>query len=287
MLNGKKSFLIYLDYEQHFAQMTHEQVGELIMGLLAYSKTSAVPRFNDGIVSMAFSFIKSQIDRDDDAYRRKCEINQENGKQGGRPKKKAEGFPEIEKTERFSEKPRKTERLISKPKKPDTDKDKDIDTDKDTGIDTETDTDKETDFYSETANAVSHEPADASPCEKTAVLSGGKETKTTYKQIQDMFNRLCPSLPEMKTLSEARKKLIKSCLKTYTLEQVEEVFRKAEASSFLRGDKGMRGERFTANFDWLMKDANFAKTLDGNYDDKGARETPPHEPDELDKIFGI
>ena len=114
-MSDNRAFLIYLDYEEHFKQITHEQVGELIMGMIAYSKTGIVPKFSDGAVSMAFSFMKSQLDRDSDAYRRKCEINQENGKHGGRPRNNR---TVSEKTERFSEKPKKTERLIPKPKNP-------------------------------------------------------------------------------------------------------------------------------------------------------------------------
>ena len=41
------------------------------------------------------------------------------------------------------------------------------------------------------------------------------------------------------------------------------MFRKAENSNFL---KGANNRNWSANFDWLMKDANFAKVLDGNYD---------------------
>ena len=52
----------------------------------------------------------------------------------------------------------------------------------------------------------------------------------------------------------------------YTLEHFQTVFTKAEASSFL---KGQNDRNWNANFDWLIKDANMAKVLDGNYDEKG------------------
>lgn len=81
--------------------------------------------------------------------------------------------------------------------------------------------------------------------------------------IIKIFNELCISLPKVKTITETRKKAAKSIAKKYSVEQIKEVFKKAEASDFLRGSKG-----FKANFDWLMKDCNFAKVLDGNYDNK-------------------
>ena len=54
----------------------------------------------------------------------------------------------------------------------------------------------------------------------------------------------------------------------------------AEASSFL---KGQNSRNWSASFDWLIKDANMAKVLDGNYQDRqsGTREpSPPQETEE-------
>lgn len=87
-----------------------------------------------------------------------------------------------------------------------------------------------------------------------------------YNGIVDAYNSFCPSLPTVKSLSDARKKAIKARLKTYTNEEIEEAFKKAEASDFL---KGKNDRNWQANFDWIMKDANLAKVLDGNYDNKG------------------
>lgn len=85
------------------------------------------------------------------------------------------------------------------------------------------------------------------------------------KQIIDLFNSICVSFPSVRSLSEARKKAIKARLNTYTLEQFKAMFEMAEASPFLKG----QGDRnWRANFDWLIKDSNFAKVLDGNYSDK-------------------
>ena len=89
--------------------------------------------------------------------------------------------------------------------------------------------------------------------------------KITYQQIVDMFNALCPSFSSVKSLSDARKKAIKARFKTYSVDDFEALFKKAESSTFL---KGGNNRNWTANFDWLIKDANMAKVLDGNYDNK-------------------
>lgn len=87
-----------------------------------------------------------------------------------------------------------------------------------------------------------------------------------YESIRNLFNGTCPSLSKCKTMSEARKKAIKARYASgYTLEDFKVLFEKAEASSFL---KGKNTWNWVASFDWLIKDANMAKVLDGNYDDQ-------------------
>ena len=55
------------------------------------------------MLKMAFSFIKTQLDRDREKYQARCEKNRENAKKGGRPKKeeKQKENSKTEKTERF------------------------------------------------------------------------------------------------------------------------------------------------------------------------------------------
>lgn len=95
----KSSFLIYLDYEEQFNLLTDEQIGQLMRAIIKYEKTREIPQLN-GIVKMAFSFIKTQLDRDRKKYEARCEKNRENAKKGGRPRKnqkdnlKANGFNE-------------------------------------------------------------------------------------------------------------------------------------------------------------------------------------------------
>lgn len=89
--------------------------------------------------------------------------------------------------------------------------------------------------------------------------------RVNYQLIADMYNDTCVSFPRLTKLSESRKKAIKARLNTYSIEDFKRLFEKAEASSFL---KGKSNRDWMASFDWLIKDANMAKVLDGNYDDK-------------------
>jgi predicted phage replisome organizer len=86
-----------------------------------------------------------------------------------------------------------------------------------------------------------------------------------YKGVAALYNSICVSFPTLKTLSEQRKKAIRARMKTYTMDDFQRLFEKAEASDFLKGNNG---SDWSATFDWLIKDANMAKVLDGNYDNK-------------------
>lgn len=95
-----------------------------------------------------------------------------------------------------------------------------------------------------------------------------KRDRVDYQHIADMYNDTCVSFPRLKALSNSRKKAIKARLKEYTVDDFQLMFTKAEASSFL---KGGNERNWSATFDWMLKDANMAKILDGNYDNRGGQ----------------
>lgn len=114
------------------------------------------------------------------------------------------------------------------------------------------------------------------------VIGGERLPPVPYGQIKDLYNSICISLPKCTAMSEARKKAIKARFASgYTLDNFERLFKKTESSSFL---KGKNARNWRATFDWLVKDTNMAKVLDGNYDDKD-RHAPVNEiEDDLDFI---
>lgn len=115
----KNSFLIYIDYEEQFSLLTDEQLGQLIRAIMKYEKTSEIPKL-DGMLKMAFSFIKTQLDRDREKYEEKCAKNRENAKRGGRPKKQTD-----------NKKPNGFEENQMDAKKPDNDDEDDNDNEED------------------------------------------------------------------------------------------------------------------------------------------------------------
>ncbi len=142
-----------------------------------------------------------------------------------------------------------------------------------------TEADRQREYY----NRIEHDKANKVSCKKSykkstpeteIELKTEKEIKIDYQQIADMYNNTCVSFPRLTKLSENRKKAIKARLKIYSVEDFQKLFEMAEGSSFL---KGQNNRNWSATFDWLIKDTNMAKVLDGNYTDKEPTELSPEE----------
>ena len=95
---GKDSFILYDEYSAHIELLSMEQRGVLLTAIFAYRNDEEPPEM-DNAVAMAFSFIKSQLSRDNERYDEIVKKRSEAGKMGGRPRKqtkakKANGFLE-------------------------------------------------------------------------------------------------------------------------------------------------------------------------------------------------
>ena len=99
-----------------------------------------------------------------------------------------------------------------------------------------------------------------------------ESNRTDFQSVVDLFHSICVSFPRVRSLSDARKKAIKARLNTYTMDDFKTAFENAEGSSFL---KGSNDRNWTATFDWLIKDSNMAKVLEGNYADRGRQKNVP------------
>ena len=124
----KNSLILYYEYGEHFSLLSDEELGQLIRAVLLYDKEGTVPELS-GMVQMAFSFIKTNLDIDRAKYEERCERNRKNGVNGGRKPKE--------------EKPTGFSGFSEKPKKPDTDTVTENETETVTVTETETDTDSE------------------------------------------------------------------------------------------------------------------------------------------------
>ena len=86
----KNSFIMYKDQQKLFGQLTDEEAGKLIKAVFMYLDMGEI---NDGAIdhyledrmlSILFSTLIQQIDRDAEKYAQKCKKLRENGSKGGK-----------------------------------------------------------------------------------------------------------------------------------------------------------------------------------------------------------
>lgn len=226
--DAKKGFLLYYDYRKHLALLNDEERGKLLMALLDYGEHNTQPEL-EGAALMAFSFIQAQMDRDAEKYAETIKKRSEAGKMGGRPSKAKGDEEKAKKASAFSEKQNQAKKG-------------------DTVTDTETVT--VTDTETEIDNPLPPK--------------GGQQQPVPYARIVELYHTICTSYPTLRAIEGNREKLIAARWKKYrTLDAFRELFEKAEASDFLKGDND-RG--WTADFDWLIRPTNMSKVLEGKYD---------------------
>ena len=230
----------FFDWIEQVSALEDDEKGRLFVAILEYARSGEVPDMQ-GRESILFPVFKSQIDRDMESSAKQSE----NGKKGGRTRTKTE-------SKENQNKPKETKRKLTKANKEE-EKDKDKEKDK------EKDKDKE-------------EDKEETPFSPPSQGGTPPRPQIPYDSIRDAYNEICASFPRCTAINESRKKAIRARFNAgYTLDDFRQLFHKAENSSFLRG----RNDRnWSATFDWLVKDSNMAKVLEGNYDDSGARSGP-------------
>nr|DAW86039.1 MAG TPA: Protein of unknown function (DUF1376) [Caudoviricetes sp.] len=94
-----------------------------------------------------------------------------------------------------------------------------------------------------------------------------------YERIKGLFNESLPELPAITRMSDGRKKALRARWIEETtrlgittqdagIAHFKAFFERVKSSDFLTGRK----TDWRADFDWLIKAANFLKTLEGKYD---------------------
>ena len=98
------------------------------------------------------------------------------------------------------------------------------------------------------------------------------EISNKPQQLADRYNAICTSLPKVVRLTDKRRRAVRLIHdKGYTPEQLDEVFRKAQESSFCTG---LNDRHWKADFDWLLNESNLVKVLEGKYDNPAAAKPP-------------
>lgn len=95
----RDSFILYTEYVDAFDALTIEQRGILITAILHYEADMEIPAM-DPLTSMAFQFIKNNLNRSDSAYEKKSSQASAAGKASGeaRRKKREQKSNDVEQT---------------------------------------------------------------------------------------------------------------------------------------------------------------------------------------------
>ena len=254
----KRSFVLYYDYRKHLQILTDEERGKLLLALMDYGETGKEPEL-DGAALMAFSFITCQMDRDAEKYAQTCQKRSEAGKRGGRPPKaNASGAEEG--------KPNASNKKQTKAKKANGFSEKQSEAKK-ADNDNENDTDNDTDNDNDTDTSTPLPPSKGEGKTPSSKAQPDNDEKTPYKAIVDLYHEICKSYPKLRSVSANRKKAIAARWKEYEhcLDTFRELFTKAEASNFLKGESDST-RNWKADFNWLLSGENMAKVLEGKYD---------------------
>lgn len=98
------------------------------------------------------------------------------------------------------------------------------------------------------------------------------EISNKPQQLADRYNAICTNLPRVVRLTDKRRRAVRLIHdKGYTPEQLDEAFRRAQASSFCAGQND---RHWKADFDWLLNENNLVKVLEGKYDNPAATKPP-------------
>ncbi len=79
------TFLLYHNYKAKLDKLTDAELREIINAIFDYEMTGNEPAFSTLALEMLWSFIRDNLDRDKEKYRKTCEKNKKNGEKGGAP----------------------------------------------------------------------------------------------------------------------------------------------------------------------------------------------------------
>ena len=108
-----------------------------------------------------------------------------------------------------------------------------------------------------------------------------KSETVDYELFKDIYNKFCSSLPQIRMLSDKRKKAIRAFLKQLEFRDFEKACKKANESNFLTGrnDRGWK-----ADFDFIIKVDKALSIIEGKYDSKKTTYNPANNVN-LDDLF--
>lgn len=265
----KNSFILFADWLDELEMLSVEQRGEWITAIFRYTRDGVITEFDDIGLKIMFSQAKRCIDRNYEIYVEECRKKSENGKKGGAPAgnqnaRKAENNQNNQNNQQLdnSTKNNQNKQEVEK-------------TSKTSLYDNDTDTDNV---------PVNENVPDTDTGTDNDIPAAGASEPCPYSKIIEMYHEICKSYPQIRSLSETRKKAVKARWAEFkSLDTFKEVFTKSEASSFM---KGKNNRNWRADFDFMMKPSKIGCILEGKYDDRDKPEQDDGIDHSMDFMFG-
>lgn len=248
----KDNFILYTQQYEVLEPLTDEQLGKLLRALYLYARDKIIPTFDDGMLTMAFGFVRMQIDASNAKYEEKRARLRQNGMKGGRPRKNQEE----------TEKPNGFENNQEKPNGFENNQYSNVMTSNESN-----EREENREPSKEVSLSISAKPKVDAPKKAAKV----QVLKIDYKAIKEYWNeqhdKTNSAMRRLTLMSEQRQSNVRARLREVggDVGKIYQAIDIAMRSDFMNGRNG-RG--WTASFDWIMCAKNFPKVLEGNFTDE-------------------
>ena len=253
---------MYTDYKRHIDLLSIEEKGKLLDAIMKYAVGEETEL--TGMTKMAFSFITSQMDRDEEKYREICERRREAGAKGGIAKARnarndLANVANAKSAKSNLAKPSKTKQSLANV----------ADTDTDNVTDTENETETVNDTENETENESLLCNTNVLHCQTNE--SDEEKPRYSFEHITDKWNELEGlGITPIRGIApgSSRETYLRARLKQYGEKSFDEIIAAIRDSDFLQGKHN--GRPWQVSFDWVIKPSNYPKVLEGNYKNNDA-----------------
>jgi len=242
MAENKKSIVVYSDWIELFENLTDDEAGKLIKHFFRYvnDKNPIAP---DRLTELSFIPIKQSLKRDLQKWEKTLEGRSRAGKASAEARKLS--------SQQISTNSTNVENLQQSSTNP---------------TDSVSVSVSVSDSVSVSENVsdilLKKETKENTLVNSVDLKNQPDHAKIDFNKLVSFFNANRGALPEVKKLSEARKKRIFILEKQYGKESIRIAIEKTRESEFLQGNNS---SNWIASFDWIFKPANFLKILEDNY----------------------
>ena len=268
MASVRRSFLFNIEWVEVLDGYPKEVRHEVLDGVLEYMRSGKIIEMKP-LAKMAFSFIKRELDYNNERYESMVSKRSEAGRKGGLSKGKtavatdegsvSEDMPDEDSAEANAYFAKQTKQSQAN--------------EANAFFAKHNDNEYENKYENDIREGIEAEKTDAgasSPPTADTEEDVRKE-RVPYDRIRDLWNETCKGFNNVHTLSKSRKAKISVRVTEMggvekAMETIEKLFRKVSESNFLNGDND---RSWKASFDWLFEnDKNWVKVMEGNYDNR-------------------